>query len=719
MKFVFALVLAFSLAPFLAAPAKDNSPQVASDNSVLRVWHDSGGRAVSATFRGIENGQVYLQTADGVVASVALDRLTPEDRAVAERLKPEGIGIPTDPYLPSYAQKIDEIVAYGLKAKGVQPNALASDEQFCRRVYLDLAGRIPTREETMAFLADSSSSKRAKVIDKLVTSEGFNSRMFNYFSDMLRMADTAQKAKFFTYEEWFKEQLGKNRPYNEIVFDMMTASGKLLENGASGYLIRDKGMRLDNLSVTMSTFLGANVACAQCHDHPFADWTQRQFYQMAAFFGSTETYSRPQKGRMTGSAMMELTEQEQKAAKKIFQVNGLQVYETGGNEVELPDDYRYKDGKAGDRIAPKLVSWPGNTDVRLLATNDPALRVKITTATEALYRNVEASLKKTNDAENTRLTFAKWMTSPANPRFAMTISNRLWKLVFGVAVKEPISDIDDTNDSYNPMLLGHLANEMVRLKFDIRAFMRLLCNTQTYQREAATGQITPGEPYYFPGPILRRMSAEQAWDSCVTLAIGNRVDDFKLKRAQTYADIFDLKDNVTAAVIREKLERMRGSARIFGGNKTKPGRPRRPGQMMDSDMEDVDHDRPKMLEGQILARASELPQPEADQHFLRMFGQSDRQIQDTNTEEGNIPQVLMLMNGHAQSVLRNPKSLVLTTALKQAAPEKQIESLYYSFFTRRPSAAEIKIANEALAGGMTIADLTWVLFNSREFVFIQ
>ena len=130
-----------------------------------------------------------------------------------------------------------------------------------------------------------------------MSSDGFTSRMFDYFADMLRMSDDAQKAKFFTYEEWFKGQLAANRPYNEIVYDMMTADGKLLDNGATGYLLRDKGMRLDNLSLTLSTFLGANVARAQRHDHPFADWTQRQFYQMAAFFGNTETYEKKGAGR--------------------------------------------------------------------------------------------------------------------------------------------------------------------------------------------------------------------------------------------------------------------------------------------------------------------------------------------------------------------------------------------------------------------------------------
>jgi adenine-specific DNA glycosylase len=126
-----------------------------------------------------------------------------------------------------------------------------------------------------------------------------------------------------------------------------------------------------------------------------------------------------------------------------------------------------------------------------------------------------------------------------------------------------------------------------------------------------------------------------------------------------------------------------------------------------------------MLDGLVLARASELRQPEREDHFLRMFGQSDRQIADSNSEEGSVPQVLMLMNGEAQKVMRNPRSLVLATALKQETPEAKVESLYLSFLSRRPTAAEMAAAKEGLAGGLTAADLTWVLFNSREFVFVQ
>jgi hypothetical protein len=319
------------------------------------------------------------------------------------------------------------------------------------------------------------------------------------------------------------------------------------------------------------------------------------------------------------------------------------------------------------------------------------------------------------------------MTSPDNPRFAMTIANRLWKLMFGVGVKEPVYDLDMPDDSNNPMLLYHLSKEMVRVKFDLRAFMRLLCNTQAYQREAITQQITMGEPYYFPGPVLRRMTAEQAWDSCVTLAIGDKVDNYKLQRADKYAELMLLQSSdMNVASLKAKIESMGDARRMFaqGGNAKASKNPKRAAMMrrmqeMQGEEEEVDHTKPQVLDGLVLARASELPQPERDQHFLRMFGQSDRQIADSGSDEGSVPQVLMLMNGEAQNVLRNQKSLVLSTAMEQSVPKKQIASLYLSFFSRMPTPDEMEEAEQALKTGLSLSDLTWVLFNTREFIFVQ
>lgn len=688
-------------------PLISQTPAAAPDgNSNFRQWRDTQGRTVEATFRGIEDGKVYLQTRDGKMFGFPLSNLDPEDQKIAQTTKPEGLGIQKNTGLAQAAAIIDKGVLQGLEKAGQKPNALASDEQFVRRVYLDLAGRIPTRQETLDFLNDSSASKRANVIDKLVNDDGFASHMFNYFSDMLRVADDAQKAKFFTYQEWLKKQLAENRPWNEMVKDMMVADGKLLDNGATGYLLRDRGMRLDNLSLTLSTFLGANVSCAQCHDHPFADWTQHQFYEMAAFFGASDTYNRQSKRGMFRGLRDELTQQQFQQARRLFDVNSLAIKDGDANDLELPDDYKYSDGKPGDLVKPKLIMW---------SADDRKLRC---------YQDAEMAMKKADGDSEMREIFATWMTSPDNPRFAMTIANRLWKQVFGVGIKEPVTDLDDPHACSNPLLLQHLGREMVRLKYDIRAFMRLLCNTQTYQREAVTKELAMGEPYYFPGPVLRRMTAEQAWDSCVTLAIGDKVDHFKLKRAAAYETAMSMNpEEMTPAKLVAKLEdvqKMRRNADAgLGGKKGNPKKARRAMMRNPDATEEEDYTRPAMMEGLALARASELRQPERDGHFLRMFGQSDRQIADSNSSEGSIPQVLMLMNGEAQAVLQNPQALVLATSMGEAETAQKVESLYYSFFSRKPTADELAQASQAFEAGLTSADLCWVLFNAREFVFVQ
>ncbi len=302
-----------------------------AENEVYRTWTDTQGRKLEATFRGIEDGKVFLQIRSGYVYRLPLDKLSEVDQQAAKTLKPEGLGIPADPNLAQAAARIDMLVEAGLKQAEQKPNPLASDEQFVRRVFLDLAGRIPTREETLEFLDDTSLSKRAKLIDRLLNSPGYNSHLFNYFADMMRMTDSANKVRYFTYQDWVKGQIADNVPWDKMVHAMMTADGRLLKNGATGYLLRDAGMRLDNLSLTLSTFLGANVSCAQCHDHPFADWTQRQFYEMAAFFGATDTFGARKSGKSETASLMRKavasldSRKLQQQAKNIVRVNGMAV----------------------------------------------------------------------------------------------------------------------------------------------------------------------------------------------------------------------------------------------------------------------------------------------------------------------------------------------------------------------------------------------------------
>lgn len=121
----------------------------------------------------------------------------------------------------------------------------------------------------------------------------------------------------------------------------------------------------------------------------------------------------------------------------------------------------------------------------------------------------------------------------------------------------------------------------------------------------------------------------------------------------------------------------------------------------------------------LLARASELPQPSAETHFLRVFGQGDRLLADSGTSDGSVPQVLQLMNGNVGRVVADVKADAVVTAYAEKSREAQIASLYLSFLSRRPTANEMTITGKALSDGMTLVDLAWALVNTREFLFIQ
>ena len=157
-------------------------------------------------------------------------------------------------YIISAANHIDRLVENRLKAKGIQPNEPATDEQFLRRAYLDVVGRIPTALETKLFLESDSGGKRRELIDQLLQSEGFVSHNFNYWADILR-AKSRMDGDGAAYLLWIKESLRMNKPYDLMVKELLGARGHAWENGAVGYYTRDRGMPLDNMAITTESFL--------------------------------------------------------------------------------------------------------------------------------------------------------------------------------------------------------------------------------------------------------------------------------------------------------------------------------------------------------------------------------------------------------------------------------------------------------------------------------
>lgn len=667
-------------------------PMISPINAIWHNWKDNQGRVVDAMFCGLSGEYITLQTRDGKTYHFNGNTLCNEDIAFAKDCAVKmRAGAFTGGSVATAAENIDRLMLTTLSAKGLKPNAPATDEQFLRRIYIDAIGRIPTAAEATTFLAETAPDKRAKLIDKLVYSPGYSMQMFDWMADLLRVKDTFNKGiPAFTFEDWLKNRLAANAPWDKLVTEMLTADGRLCDNGASGFLLFDAEMPLDGVANLMTTFLGTNMACAQCHDHPLAEWTQRDFYQMAAFFGATDgkdelMLRQVQKASGKGDVV------PKGIAKNIANVNAFRLEDTNKQKLTFPKDYKYKDAKPNSPVSPVLISW-NKADLNL-----SVYKVDVT------------------KPEQLRNQFALWLTSPQNPRFATNIANRLWKKAFGLAVLEPVDDIDDLTSSSSPELLAHLTQVMKSARFDLREFQRVIYNSKTYQATASqTPDLSKG-PYYFTGPLIRRLSAEQAWDSLIVNAVGASADNIQLRRGNDIKQMALPLGTVTAAAIVQVYEGMKASGLTKGGGAGKKAG----GGSMAGLANGFVGEKPQTRYNLMLARASELPQPSPETHFLRVFGQGDRLLADSSTSDGSVPQVLQLMNGNVGHVIADVKAASVVTAYAEKSREAQITSLYLSFLSRRPTAQEMTITGKALSNGMTLVDLAWALVNTREFLFIQ
>lgn len=665
-----------------------------------RIWTDNKGRTVDAQFLKLdEEGKVHIRTADGRRFAFAMENLSHADQVYARTAKPVD-DTAHAAHLTGPAKSaaiIDKYIERDLMRNKLTPNDRTTDSEFLRRIYIDIAGRIPNYQEIKSFLDDKDPEKRKKMIDTLLESGDYVSHFYNYFADIFRLrnrlADNVNVSGD-PYIHYIKESIEKNKPYNVMVHEMLTAEGKIWNNPATGYLLRDSGMALDNLANTASIFLGTEIACAQCHDHPFDDWTQMDFYQLAAYFGATrtQTNNRDAKGRLMGE-IKEITGtlDENKERNLERQLDNLlranRYYVTDGekNTLRLPRDYKYDDAKPGDPVKPRFI-FDAKKSSRSLVQSGP-LRVG------------GDSKESKKQGKNLRTKFADWAVSDGNPRFAMVIANRLWKRAFGVAVHEPVDDIPDPQDCNNPELLEFLEAEMKRVGFDMKEFMRIVYNTAAYQRKACAEAPIPGDKFHFQGPALRRMTAEQAWDSFVTLVLGDP-NKYTSEDNGYYQRAMDV--DINKATGRTVLSKLTATSQM--------GR----GMMMGSD-------NAESLAGMKLMRAAELRQPEDAGHFLRQFGQSDRVLIEQSTTQGTVPQVLMMLNGRATHMLTDPKSLMFKNMETVKSPAGKVEVVFLSILNRKPSLKERALAQREINknGEWGYGDLIWALINTREFMFIR
>lgn len=582
------------------------------------------------------------------------------------------------------AAAIDAHLAARWREHGLEPSPPLDDAQFVRRIHLELAGRIPSCDETRAFLRDSSSDKREALIERLLESPDYVSHFYNHWADVLRLAERPQKNLILEpYLAWVKDAIRTNRRYDEWVREMLTADGRSWENPAVGFQLRDDGMRLPYVDNTVRVLLGTQIGCAQCHDHPFDTWTQHQFYELAAFTAGTRTRlaagmrrdkagqdDKPIPQPAVRSLIREVRDAKGKKAGPMIQL--IQANATAVSfrdaPLKLPHDYQYADAKPLESVEPTL-----------------------------LWGTLPAAVRDADEREQ----FAAWVVSRDNRQFARTIANRLWKKVMGVGLVEPVDDFRAENLPSDPELLEHLTDLVLRLDFDLREYVRVLVSTAAYQRRAVLHEPTAVDPFRFTGPALRRLTAEQIWDSIVGLIARN---PWSVQRptADEVAEVagIDLRA-ATADDVQRQFERF---AARFGQAAYQRRFTRICG-----------------YEGQWLVKASEMPTPLPLGHFLRQFGQSDRESIEGGRTVPTIPQILAMFNGPITHAMLEEGSVVHETVMR-SPPEEAVDSVFLSVLSRVPSAEDRAAAMEELTAAdpaTGCGNLVWALLNTREFLFIQ
>lgn len=675
----------------------------------------------------------------------------------------KGAGLSVD----EAAVQIDQYIGSELEKRSLSRNGRVDDATFVRRIYLDIVGRIPTSREVAVFENSLAQDKRAELIDTLLSSSGYASHFYNYWEDVLRIQSRGRRTVMVSYQDWVKESLRDNVPYDEFVRELISSSGFVWDEPATGYYLRDAGMPLDNMSNTAQVFLGTRMQCAQCHDHPFDRWTQREYYHMAAYTFGVDSATRGYRKLPEFQAFMEVARKARRVEARTEGSGGngrravtaaqrrvmRDIFEPLGTEVtikkeplKLPKDYQYDDAKPNDRMEARTPFGP------------------------------EAKARK---GENLQDVYAAWLTSPENPRFTKTIANRLWKKAMGVGLIEPVDDLKDDTQASHPELMAFLEDLMISYDYDMKRFLSVLFRTRTYQSFVYEREPLADEPYFFPGPVLRRMSAEQLWDSILSLAIPDldlklggdaQTKNLRVNEAQMKSHVAKVKELngrelygivKELGVIQERfLENEKTYlSRINSADSNKEKGELRKGlrevrqeknAAMDAILAQVSGGelfdrRTAMAEinstmgsgvlGQAgdrqarrlersrrnLVRASEVVSPAPPGHFLRQFGESDREIIESSSVEPAIPQALALLNGNLYSIISHPQSL-LSQELQGLEGEQRIERVFKSFYSRSPNVRErelVKKQIEAYGFSKGYRQVLLALLNSQEFRFIQ
>ena len=501
---------------------------------------------------------------------------------------------------------IDDAVLDLLRRLNLKPSPRSSDSEFIRRVHLDVVGMLPTPKATRAFLTDTSETKRDALIESLLAQPEFVDYWTYRLSDLFLISGRKLRPDALkSYYQWLRGEMEKGTTWDQLVRQVISAKGDTMNNGATNFysVHQDPETMAENVS---QAFMSLSINCAKCHNHPLEKWTNDQYYSFANLFARVRA-----KG-WGGDAR-----------------NG-----NGARTLFIAD--------RGDLIQPRTGKPrpPAPLDGQAIESDSP---------------------------EDRRVALAAWLTAPDNPYFTRSIANRVWANFFGRGIVEPVDDLRVSNPASNEQLLEEISSYLVENRYDLKALMRLILQSETYQRTSEPLVENMEDQKYYSRYYPRRLMAEVLQDAITSVT-----------RISPKYDRITLSDGSTQ-----------------GTNFYREG-----------------------------TRALQLFDSSVTSYFLKTFGRNEREI-TCECERSNKPsmvQVLHLSNGNTlNNNLRSEQSCV--NVMIPQSDEEIIEKTYLLCLSRMPSNAERKRlaemfdATPEVERRAAIEDLFWALMTSREFLF--
>ena len=401
--------------------------------------------------------------------------------------------------MPEPANLVDNAVFNKLHLLGIPPSALSDDATFLRRVSLDITGALPTEERVRSFLADDRSNKRDLLIDELLASTEYADHFANKWNFVLRNKKSRGEDTpgTFLFHRWVWNSMYENKPYDQFVREIITASGEPLINPAVTWY-REVDQVEEQVEDTAQLFLGIRIQCARCHHHPFEKWSQDDYYGLAAFYNRVGKKNIP---NVAGN------------------VRDRQIFHNEGVATA-------KNPRSGASLKPTGLGAEAPFDIT--AEQDP--RVKL----------------------------ADWMSDPSNPFFAKSLVNRYWKHFFSRGIVEPEDDMRATNPPTNPELLDALAARFIESGFDLKDLVRTICRSKTYQLSALPNEYNANDKQNFSRYYPRRLSAEALYDGFHQVTETSDRISAGLARRNAFSSTCLTRSNGFASYFLESLRRTSG-----------------------------------------------------------------------------------------------------------------------------------------------------------------